>query len=238
MAEPSSLSNTTHHPTLQVDYTWRKWKAYISDRSDPSKPLYIVHYKFWSKECIIVKSATDDTTVGTGTLHVFSINPTYSLHGRKGTIKALKRWVTSYTHLSYAYASSPDGPPVTMTWTSTSNFKTWDFVCLDEQQMPVAKFSANLWALKKIGNIEFLGDKATSETVRDEIVVTGLTLMYCMVLRTSSILSFFGAIFARTGPIKGDETAHLQQAAAEEPVSGMGREPQQVTASTDGQVIS
>jgi hypothetical protein len=61
-----------------------------------------------------------------------------------------------------------------MTWTSSGGcFKTWDFVCMDEQQIPVAKFSANLWAIKKVGRIEFLGLKADSDAVRDEIVVTG-----------------------------------------------------------------
>ena len=68
--------------------------------------------------------------------------------------------------------------------------------------MPVAKFSANIWALQKVGNIEFLGDKADSKEAREEIVVTGLTLFYCMCLRTNNILNLFGAIFSRPGPIK------------------------------------
>ncbi|KAL8720195.1 MAG: hypothetical protein Q9181_007950 [Wetmoreana brouardii] len=199
-----SPESSPSHPTLQADFTWRKWQAVISDRSNPSKPIYIVHYRpFAISSQIVFKSATDDTTVGTGTLHAFSINADYKLHGRKGQIKALKRWKTAYTHLSSAY-SDTDTSLTAMTWASSSNFKTWDFICLDSQQMPVAKFSANLWAVKKIGQIEFLGPKATSAAVRDEIVVTGLTLMYCMVLRTSSLLSFFGAIFARPGPIKSD----------------------------------
>ena len=73
--------------------------------------------------------------------------------------------------------------------------------------MPVAKFSANGLAVKKVGNIEFLRPKANSPVARDEIVVTGLTLFYCMLLRSSSILSFFGAIFARPGPLDIDATA-------------------------------
>lgn len=76
--------------------------------------------------------------------------------------------------------------------------------------MPVAKFKANWWALKKLGSIEFLGDRAISEAARDEIVVTGLTIMYCMVLRTMSLPSLFGAVFARPGPIKGGAAAQPQ----------------------------
>ena len=70
---------------------------------------------------------------------------------------------------------------------------------MDEQQMPVAKFSANAWAIKKVGKIEFPGPKADSDAVRDEIVVTGLMLFYCMLFRASNIFAFFGAIFSRPG---------------------------------------
>ncbi|EDN04112.1 predicted protein [Histoplasma mississippiense (nom. inval.)] len=44
-----------------------------------------------------------------------------------------------------------------MTWTSSCGLKTWDYICLDEQKMPVAKFSANIWGLKKVGYITFMG---------------------------------------------------------------------------------
>ncbi|KAL8858795.1 MAG: hypothetical protein Q9178_004712 [Gyalolechia marmorata] len=225
---------TIHNPTLQVHFTWHKWKAYISDVSNPSIPLYIVDFKAYKKRCIIVKSADESTTIGTGTLHFVSINPDYEIHGRKGTIKALKRWKTSYTHLSHAFASSPDGPPATMTWTSSSDFKTWDFVCLDEHQMPVAKYTANLWGLNKIGKIEFLGPNATSEAVRDEIIVTGLTLTYCMILRTTSLLSFFGAVIAQPGPIKNNQSSEAQQAVVEAHASGSPSE----AVGTSGQVVS
>ncbi|KAL8753780.1 MAG: hypothetical protein Q9199_004802 [Rusavskia elegans] len=207
MEQPSLPPETNYNETLQVDFTWAKFKSHITTVADPSKPLYIVDYSTIKKECILVSSAATGARIGTGTLHIFSINPNFKLHGRKGTLKALSRWKTSYTHLSYAFAASPDGLPATMTWTGNSDFKTWDFVCLDEHQMPVAKFKANWWALKKIGSIEFLGDRAISEAARDEIVVTGLTIMYCMVLRTMSLPSFFGAVFARPGPIKDSSAA-------------------------------
>ncbi|KAI4191160.1 MAG: hypothetical protein L6R41_000297 [Letrouitia leprolyta] len=198
------------NPSLQIDFAWRNFKARISDRTTPSDPLYIVDFKWFTTRCIVVESAIDNKIIGAGTIHIISIHPDYELHGRKGTIKALKRWKTSYTHLSHAYAPSPDGPPMTMTWTSSSNFKTWDFICLDDQQMPVAKFIGNIWGVKRLGYIEFLGPKATSAAARDEIVVTGLTLFYTMIIRTYSIFNFFGAIFARTGPIK-DSAAMKQE---------------------------
>ncbi|KAI4145077.1 MAG: hypothetical protein LQ341_002468 [Variospora aurantia] len=216
--------------TLQVDFTWRKWQARITSISDPSQPIYIVDYQGIKAPHIIVKTPDSSTTIGTGTLHPISIHADYEIHGRKGKLKALKRWRTKYTHLSRAFANAPDSSSLAaMTWTSSSNFKTWDFICLDEQQIAVAKFSANMWGLKKIGMVEFLTPTAVSEAARDEIVVTGLTLAYCMILRTSSILSFVGAIFARTGPIEQKE----DRVTAPEGKLNMGKDKKRAVPSFD-----
>ncbi|KAM5344404.1 hypothetical protein ACJ41O_012941 [Fusarium nematophilum] len=194
-----------HNPILQVDYQWRRFKALVTENdgtSNPSTPKYIIDYNTFKSPHLVFHPADEPSrVVGSGTLHPVSIHADYDLQGRKGTLKALKRWVTSYTHLSYNYSNSSDGSPAAMTWTSSSNFKTWDFICLDEENNPVAKFSANAWAIKKMANIEFLGPKANDPAAREEILITGLTLYSCMVLRVSSIFSFFGAIFARTGPL-------------------------------------
>ncbi|KPM44876.1 hypothetical protein AK830_g1598 [Neonectria ditissima] len=202
-----SPSNTA----LQVDFSWKKFKALITEKGKSNDPVYVVHFQTIKSPSILFKSA-NGTTIGSGTLHPISINADYAIHGQKGTLKALKRFQTEYTHLSYAYSDSEE--PATMRWTSNCGFKTWDFVCLDQNELPVAKFSANAWAINKIGKIEFLGPKATSQAARDEIVVTGLTLFYCMTLRSTSILSFFGAIFARPGPLKKETE---QQSGAKHP---------------------
>ena len=68
----------------------------------------------------------------------------------------------------------------------------------------MAKFTANVWAVNKVGNIEFLGLKANSQAAREEIIITGLTLFYCILLRSTNLLSFFGAILARPGPIESE----------------------------------
>lgn len=206
---PQPQHHSAQTPTLQIDFSWKKWKALITEHDKPSNPVYIVDFNTVRSPHIIFKSATDDITVGTGTLHPISINADYEIRGHKGTLKALKRFRTVYTHLSQAF--SDNDAPATMKWTTGYSFKTWDFICQDEQQMPVAKFSANMWAVKKMGKIEFLGPKATSAAARDEIVVTALTLYFCMLLRTNSILSFFGAIVARPGPLDKDKASGSQQ---------------------------
>ncbi|KAF7561511.1 hypothetical protein G7046_g2636 [Stylonectria norvegica] len=187
------------NPTLTVDFSWKKFKAFIAEANNPKEPLYAVDF-MTIKSSMIVKSTANGETVGTGTIHPISINAKYELRGQKGQLKALKHFHTSYTHLSDNFSDSD--APVAMTWASSCGFKTWDFICLDDQQNPVAKFSSNSWALKKMGSIEFMGPKATSAAAREEIVVVGLTLFYCMLLRTTNFFSLFGAIFSNPGPIK------------------------------------
>jgi hypothetical protein len=110
----------------------------------------------------------------------------------------MKRFQTEYSHLSPNY--SADGAPVALRWTSSSGFKSWDFVCLDPQENPIARWSANMWAVKKLGQIEFMGEEtATNEALREELMVMGLTLYYEMMYRINSVLALFGAVISRPG---------------------------------------
>lgn len=195
------------NPILEVNFTWKKFKALVTAQNS-DKPSYVVDYNTFKSPHLVFHPADDKTKViGSGTLHPISINARYELHGQKGKLKALRRWVTSYTHLSHNYGDSEDGSPMAMTWTSATHFKTWDFICLDENKNPVAKFSANCWALKKMGSIEFIGPKANDPAAREEILVVGLTLFSCMLLRINNIFNFFGAIFARTGPLEKESSS-------------------------------
>ncbi|KAJ5294350.1 hypothetical protein PENANT_c006G03867 [Penicillium antarcticum] len=201
MSQQDMPRQTTSNPTFKVDMTWKKWKAMISDLDKPEEgPQYIVSFP-WNmlpkSESMIVKRASDEEVVGTGKLQMVSINAYYNLHGQKGSLLAQKRWQTVYTHRSLNFSDTDT--PVTMTWTSDYGFKTWDFVCVDENQNPVARFSANQWAVSKVGKIEFDGPKAHDQAAQEEIFVIGLTLFYTMILRTTNIFNFFGAIFARPG---------------------------------------
>ncbi|KAF5683970.1 hypothetical protein FCIRC_4183 [Fusarium circinatum] len=202
---PANNNMQPANTVFEVDFKWNKMKALVSEKNpqtNTSTPKYIVDYHAFKCTALVFHPYEDPKAViGTGTLHPVTIHATYELHGQKGTIKALKRFMTSYTHLSYNYSNNPDGTPAAMTWASASSFKTWDFICLDEQQSAVAKFSANCWALNNIGCVEFLGPKANDPAAREEILVTGMTLCYQMILRTTNFLNLGGAIFARTGPL-------------------------------------
>jgi hypothetical protein len=187
----------SENSSLKVDFSWKKFKVLISKEDDPqSKMVYLVDCNL-SKPHLLFKSAPNDAVFGKSNLHAISIDADCEISGQPVTLKAMKRFKTEYSHLSHAFSDTDK--PVRMTWTSSSDFKTWDFICLDEQQNPVAKYSANVWAVKKVGRIEFLGPKATNEAARQEIVIVGFTLFYLMLLRMNSLLSFFGAIFSKPG---------------------------------------
>ncbi|CAI7586972.1 unnamed protein product [Penicillium glandicola] len=196
---PQYTQTSTKSAAFAVDFTWKKWKAIVSDANIPgSEPLYTIHYSPFSLAAnMVFKKAPDDEVIGNGKLNAVSINADYELRGQKAHLLAQKRFQTVYTHRSLNFSDTET--PVTMTWTSDCGFKTWDFVCVDEQQIPVARFTANAWGVTKIGNIEFVGPKANDRAAQEEIMVTGITLFYCMMLRCNNIFNLFGAIFARPG---------------------------------------
>lgn len=210
--ETSEPLQTRNVPGFDVEFSWKKWNILITDDRDPeSNPIYTVDFqKSMKAPHFLFKSAPDHRTIGSGTIHTFSINAEYELHGYKDTLLAQKRWQTVYTYQSRAFSET--STPVTLTWSSSSGFKTWDVVCINENQEMVARFTANIWALKKIGKIEFLGAKAESDAAREEIVITGLTLFYCTMVRSCSILSLLGAVLASPGQQKDTSSGRQRKA--------------------------
>ncbi|KAL1838312.1 hypothetical protein VTK73DRAFT_4358 [Phialemonium thermophilum] len=193
------MSSSTAAPTLEVDFSWKTWKGRVVDQSKPDEPLYVVDFRYLRSPHLIFREAASDEVVGTATLPFFSIDTDYELRGRKGTIKALKRLKTSYTHLSYNYSDTET--PAAMTWATDAGFKSWNFVCLDERQNAVARYSARPWGFKKLAVIDFEGPKAHDPAAREEIVCIGLSLYFTMVVRMYNIFSLFGAALAKPGPL-------------------------------------
>ncbi|KAE9376602.1 hypothetical protein N431DRAFT_435876 [Stipitochalara longipes BDJ] len=187
---------------LELDFSWTKFRSYVISPSNPSKPLYSIGFKTMKSQ-LTFKSGSDDTIFGTGFLPGISIDTECTIHGREIKLRAKKRFTFQYEYLSNVFLKGEDGERKgqTMTWVCDTGLKTWDYVCLDGRQMPVARFQANIWGIKKIGWLELLGEVAEREDMRDEVLVTGITLFYVTVLRSGSWPSFLGAVFAT--PRKG-----------------------------------
>lgn len=186
---PAPAQQPTSQPAsaptrLRLDFQWLKFKTYISDEKDKKKRLYTLHYRPLTPQLRFRNNATQQI-FGTGGLHFLSVDADYDIHGREDVMVAQKRWGLTYSFRSMAL--STNGLPVTLHWVSESGFKNWDFVCVDEQQMPLAKFTTNIWGMKHIASIEFTGPMANSQAFREEVIVTGTTLSYCAALRATSL---------------------------------------------------
>lgn len=189
---------------LEVNFGWLQFRNTISERDGNSLvPRYVQHFKP-SKPQLRFNSADDKTQIGFGTVNHVSITGECTVDGHKIELKPLKRWATKYNYLSHAFAAQSDpATPVPITWTGIGGFKIWSFVCLDANQLPIAKFSANVWAWKSVGKIQFeKKEDELSEEQKNEVVVTGLTVFYMMTTRINNPFSLIGSAFAKPGPVE------------------------------------
>lgn len=189
--------------TLQVDFAWSKFRNVISEKNgDQLIPLYIQHFRP-TKPQLRYETAPDNLELATGTINNFSISAECTLNGQTIALKPLKRWKTQYNYLSSTLSPDPN-TPAPVSWIANMSLKLWDFVCLDANQIAIAKFSVNLWAWKQVGNFHFEKSAGgVSKEVRDEIVVMGLTLLYVMMVRMNNPLHLLGSVFAKPGRVDG-----------------------------------
>lgn len=87
-------------------------------------------------------------------------------------------------------------------------FKHWDFILLDSNKESVARFRSNVWMVKKLGLIEFMGDY--NEKTKEEITITAITVYYNFWLRMNNIFQLGGAMFSKTGPLDANDPAGVQ----------------------------
>jgi hypothetical protein len=189
---------------LRVDFSWTKFRNIISEDNGQSRtPRYIQHFRPTKPQLRFV-SADNGKQMGEGSFYQVSISAACMANDRVIELRPSKRWKTKYRFLSHAFAppSAPD-TLVPMIWTADSGLKTWDFVCLDENQLPIAQFSANWWALKAVGKFRFeKSAENLTDYQRDEVVITGLTVLYTMTSRMNNPLALIGAAFAKPGKVE------------------------------------
>jgi hypothetical protein len=197
--EPPPYPNSA----LLVNFSWKKFQILVTEEHRPSVEAYSISIRTTFGPHVILKSIESGATLGTGTLHAFSINPDIVTHGHAGKLNALKRFKTEYTHQSHAYSDSDT--PVPMTWKSSSGFTSWDFVCVDALGIPAARFTATHIHVSKVARIEFMGPRAESVAAREELLLVGMTLYYCMVSRTYNVFNIFGSILTPAGQKEKDK---------------------------------
>ncbi|KAF2833376.1 hypothetical protein CC86DRAFT_400002 [Ophiobolus disseminans] len=192
--------------TLKVDFAWSKFKNTVSEKSPTGAltPLYIQHFRPLKPQ-LRFESLHNNQQIATSVIKNVAISADVILHNHPILLQPLKRWKTEYNYLSHTLSPDPN-TPAPVTWITNVTLKTWDFICLDANQMPIAKFSANIWALTQVGNFHF--DKSAAEVsteARDEVVVMGLTLFYVMVTRMNNPLNLLGSVMAKPGKVGVEE---------------------------------
>ena len=186
----------------KVDFSWMKFKGIITD-SKTNAHIMDIDCKGMTKPQLKFKTSQNEI-FGTASFNTVSIHVECEIRGRVKRIQAMKRWATEYTYLSDAFAHKIDSP-VPMFWTSSSGFKHWDFILLDSNKEPVARFHSNIWCISKLGFLEFMGDY--SAETKEEICITACTVYYNTLVRMNNVFQFFGAFGAKTGPIQTDTSA-------------------------------
>jgi hypothetical protein len=204
-SSPTKHFDTPKGLHLVIDFRWSKFRNVVSSKTgDILTPLYIQHFRP-TKPQLRFESVADSTKIATGTINNFSISAECSLNNRSIELKPLKRWKSQYNYLSHTFSKDPNAP-APVSWIADMSMKTWDFVCLDENQIAIAKLSANLWDLKQVGNFYFEArEDEVSAEMRDEVVVTGLTILYVMMTRMNNPLHLLGSMFSKPGRVDGVE---------------------------------
>jgi hypothetical protein len=196
---PPVQASTNEKPlVLKLDFTWRKFQALVSDKDDPeNKPLYIADSGIFKSTIKFLKCPSKEP-FATGRFHAVKIDADIDIRGKPIKLKAMSRLKTRYSH--YSYACAKDSKPALVDWTSESDFKTWDFICSDSGGNPIAKYESHIWAIKKVGFIEFAGPRSllTDELI-EEMLVTGVTLVSTMTFRTVNTFNLCGALISTPG---------------------------------------
>ena len=154
--------------TLHIMYeSWRLDGIRILE-TDRSTLLYTLKRHLRTPH-LTLESASSAATVATAILHFRTSRVDITVNEAAISMTSRGFWQDSYKW------SSPALKGATVTWRcSNSNL---DLVCVDEQEIAIARFRYSSWSLKKCGSFEILGPNAGTTQLTEEMLVTGLALL-------------------------------------------------------------
>ena len=154
--------------TLHIMYeNWCMNGIRIHD-TDKSTLLYTLKRHLRTPH-LTLESASSAATVGTAILHFHTSRVDITVNEAAVSMTSHGFWQKSYKW------SSPALEGATVTW--KCNNSNLDLVCVDEQEIAIARFRYSNWSLKKCGSFEILGPKAGTVQLTEEMLVTGLALL-------------------------------------------------------------
>jgi hypothetical protein len=200
--EPQKEPLTSHGLHLVVNFLWTKFRNEICVEAPDGSltPLYTMHFRN-SKSQLLFERAADKTHIATSTLHLLSADGDCIINGQETKLKLREGSTAEHNYTSHAL----DGVPVS--WVAHVHFKEHTWVCTNAAtQEPIARFSIHPWHMKQIADFYFeKSAEELDERLRDEVVVTGLTILYIHNGRGTTLQNLLDAKFPRSR--KADEGA-------------------------------
>lgn len=157
--------------TMKVQYENWKERTVTVVEPDSTTPTYTIAVRTIRKPHMTFRNALGQE-VGTANFHTLSSDIDTVVGKHELTMKMNSWRKGNYTYTSPAFAKS------IITWESpNTTWRYYDLVCLDEQKMPLARFTTSTdWSTVKVGTLEILGERMATQEAMDEIAVTGLAL--------------------------------------------------------------
>ncbi len=167
--------------TFDVRYKdWKCIKALVRDTTS-GNDTYQLDLATIIRSNIILRSTADDSEIGKAQFNPFKKSLAVKIHGDELTLRCKKMLSADYSFESTAFSNQ------TMTWKFHSGWSDMYYVLVDEQSLPVARWSTKgCGVLTKLGKVEFLGRKADSKEAKEEVLLTGMTLLYLMIQQMSA----------------------------------------------------
>lgn len=155
---------------LRVKYeNWKARSAQIVDETNGTV-LYDIDLRNRRPNLTFRSPALGGRTVGTGEFNPWSRKMQAQVNGHSFRIKG-KNW--KYCDLQWDSAAFGGQ---TLTWRRKTMWVVLDHILVDENDMPIAKFSPGGCFSSSMGTIE-LADSRMPQAALDEVVITGMMVM-------------------------------------------------------------
>jgi hypothetical protein len=181
LLQPHHVQATTR--TLHIYYDdWKVSSVRIMD-TDKRVELFKVKLQL-KKPHLSIASARTGTTIGTATYHSFTSRIDITVHGSPISMTPCG----TLGRKGHEY-SSPARGSANMRWKYQNH--NLDLVCLDEREVPIARFHFSNWSMYKCGKLELIGPTGNEDgAVMEEIIVTGLAIAeYVLTMRLTAVVA-------------------------------------------------
>ena len=176
LTDPDDLAEPPPSQTLSFRFTdFGCTKGNITDAADPTSTiLYHIWSNTWKRQVVFIDSA--DRELARVTYSTWCNKLTVNFRGQATEMKTPNKWTNkSYDYTSIVLANSH------LRWErhSGTGWKKQIFSCVNAQSVPIARMILrNHWWKAGIVWVEFLGEQSTPQDIREELMVTGLSLCF------------------------------------------------------------